>query len=188
MIKPIQTIYKGYKFRSRLEARWAVFFDALNIPYEYEKEGFDLDGVWYLPDFYLPLHDYWIDVKAEELLPNSDDYKKLSSLATQIGKDVYYTVGSVWTPYESESDFGKELKNYYRPIHPGGNIASHHWWYECPKCGDLCLVCFGKPGDKKCDCILTGDDNLLQFSDTPHLVEAYKRARQARFEYGESPS
>lgn len=26
-IKAIDTIYKGYKFRSRLEARWAVFFD-----------------------------------------------------------------------------------------------------------------------------------------------------------------
>jgi len=24
-IKPIETIYNGYKFRSRLEARWAVF-------------------------------------------------------------------------------------------------------------------------------------------------------------------
>ena len=35
-IKPIETIYKGYRFRSRLEARWAVFFDALGIEYEYE--------------------------------------------------------------------------------------------------------------------------------------------------------
>lgn len=25
-IKPIETIYNGYHFRSRLEARWAVFF------------------------------------------------------------------------------------------------------------------------------------------------------------------
>lgn len=27
-IKAIDTYYKGYRFRSRLEARWAVFFDA----------------------------------------------------------------------------------------------------------------------------------------------------------------
>jgi len=39
-IKAIETVYNGYKFRSRLEARWAVFFDALGIEYEYEKEGF----------------------------------------------------------------------------------------------------------------------------------------------------
>ena len=53
-IKAIETIYNGYKFRSRLEARWAVFFDNAVIEYEYEPEGFDLGGVWYLPDFYLP--------------------------------------------------------------------------------------------------------------------------------------
>jgi len=38
-IKAIQTEYKGYLFRSRLEARWAVFFDACGIEYEYEPEG-----------------------------------------------------------------------------------------------------------------------------------------------------
>ena len=42
MIKPIETVYNGYRFRSRLEARWAVFFDQLGIKNEYEKEGFDL--------------------------------------------------------------------------------------------------------------------------------------------------
>lgn len=51
-IKAIETSYKGYRFRSRLEARWAVFFDALGLRFEYEPEGFELsDGVRYLPDF-----------------------------------------------------------------------------------------------------------------------------------------
>jgi hypothetical protein len=54
-LKAIQTRYKGYHFRSRLEARWAVFFDALGVPWEYEKEGYDLgDAGYYLPDFWLP--------------------------------------------------------------------------------------------------------------------------------------
>lgn len=39
-IKPIETYYNGYRFRSRLEARWAVFFDALGVRYEYEPEGY----------------------------------------------------------------------------------------------------------------------------------------------------
>ena len=39
-IKAIETIYNGYRFRSRLEARWAVFFDEIGIKYEYEKEGY----------------------------------------------------------------------------------------------------------------------------------------------------
>ena len=39
MITPIETIYKGYRFRSRLEARWAVFMDACGADWEYEPEG-----------------------------------------------------------------------------------------------------------------------------------------------------
>lgn len=51
-IKPIETVYNGYRFRSRLEARWAVFFDTLKVNYEYEPEGFELpSGNYYLPDF-----------------------------------------------------------------------------------------------------------------------------------------
>ena len=53
-IKAIQTWYKGYHFRSRLEARWAVLFDAMNEEWYYEPEGYVIDGTPYLPDFYLP--------------------------------------------------------------------------------------------------------------------------------------
>lgn len=44
-IKPIETLYRGYRFRSRLEARWAVFYDAAGIRWRYEEEGYDLSGV-----------------------------------------------------------------------------------------------------------------------------------------------
>lgn len=66
MFKPIETIYNGYKFRSRVEARWAVFFDELGVEYEYEKEGFDMDGVWYLPDFYLSDYKVWVEIKGDD--------------------------------------------------------------------------------------------------------------------------
>lgn len=65
-IKAIETQYKGYRFRSRLEARWAVFFDSLGVRWEYEKEGFDLGkSGWYLPDFWLPDYQCWVEVKGE---------------------------------------------------------------------------------------------------------------------------
>ena len=64
-IKPIETFYNGYRFRSRLEARWAVFFDAARIRYEYEPEGYEVDGIKYLPDFYLPDLDVHVEVKAD---------------------------------------------------------------------------------------------------------------------------
>lgn len=63
-IKPIETEYNGYLFRSRLEARWAVFFDKAGILYEYEAEGFVLsDGTYYLPDFYLPWFNCYVEIK-----------------------------------------------------------------------------------------------------------------------------
>jgi hypothetical protein len=41
-IKPIPTIYNSILFRSRLEAKWACFFDYLG--WEYDYEPFDLFG------------------------------------------------------------------------------------------------------------------------------------------------
>lgn len=65
-MKAIETEYKGYKFRSRLEARWAVFFDIIGIRWEYEPEGIVLsDGTPYLPDFYLIDFHCYFEVKRK---------------------------------------------------------------------------------------------------------------------------
>lgn len=82
-IEAKETQYKGYRFRSRLEAKWAVFFDALGIEWEYEPEGFRLpNGKGYLPDFRLKcwgtrgFHDLdkpfflYVEVKGE--MTNAD--------------------------------------------------------------------------------------------------------------------
>lgn len=66
IIKPIETEYNGYLFRSKLEAQWAVVFDSLGIRYEYEPEGFELeDGTRYLPDFYFPDQYTYGEVKPD---------------------------------------------------------------------------------------------------------------------------
>lgn len=68
---PIETAYLGYRFRSRLEARWAVFFETIGIRWRYENEGFTLaEGVNYLPDFYLPDFDIYLEMKPD--LPYED--------------------------------------------------------------------------------------------------------------------
>lgn len=87
-IKAIQTEYNGFKFRSRAEARWAVFFDACGIEWEYEPEGFELeDGTMYLPDFLLhnvylrstennnDLIDLWVEVKGFGRMTEEDAHK-----------------------------------------------------------------------------------------------------------------
>lgn len=66
MIKAIDTYYNGNYFRSRLEAKWAVCFEMSSLRYEYELEGFCLpNGVKYLPDFYLPELESYVEVKPE---------------------------------------------------------------------------------------------------------------------------
>ena len=69
-IKAIETRYAGCRFRSRLEARWAVFFDTLGIRWEYEPEGFlvGFDQRPYLPDFRLPGLNVWVEVKGDRNL------------------------------------------------------------------------------------------------------------------------
>ncbi len=54
-VTPKPTHYNGYYFRSKLEAKWAVFFDLLNVLYVYEPEAFRCaGGAQYTPDFFLP--------------------------------------------------------------------------------------------------------------------------------------
>ncbi|GIF13981.1 hypothetical protein [Actinoplanes teichomyceticus] len=65
-IEPIEMRYAGCRFRSRLEARWAVFFDHFNIRWEYEPQGFTFStGTRYLPDFWLPAQEVWVEVKGQ---------------------------------------------------------------------------------------------------------------------------
>lgn len=74
-LKAIETEYKGYRFRSRLEERWAVFFDACGVKWEYEPEGYDLgDGTYYLPDFLL----HGVTVNHATYAENCDIYGKRS--------------------------------------------------------------------------------------------------------------
>jgi len=63
MLKAIETKYKNTKFKSRLEAKWAVFFDEVGLDWLYEYQGFETGSGWYLPDFYLPELKYYIEIK-----------------------------------------------------------------------------------------------------------------------------
>lgn len=69
MIRSIDTEYKGYKFRSRLEARWAVFFDEIGVNWQYETEGFeDENGTRYMPDFKVERRSYgptYVEIKPK---------------------------------------------------------------------------------------------------------------------------
>jgi hypothetical protein len=101
MIKAIETIYRGHRFRSRLEARWAVFFDTIRLPYTYEAEGYDLDGTWYHPDFWVPAWRSFVEIKP--VPPSSGEIEKCRKLATASRNRVLLFVG---TPWEGEYKVG----------------------------------------------------------------------------------
>ena len=63
-ITAIPVRYRGHHCRSRLEARWMVFFDRSGIEFQYEPQGYRLpNGTCYLPDFYFPKFLTWAEVK-----------------------------------------------------------------------------------------------------------------------------
>lgn len=130
-IKPIETWYANKRFRSKLEARWAVFFDALGIQWRYEPQGFEINShevdelnnpvrKWaYLPDFYLPVEQCWVEVKGDtatldaEMLTNAVDYGSQmphvgNSFGTTRGIVLLSDVpsppqlGPIWRQWESE--------------------------------------------------------------------------------------
>ena len=85
--QPIETVWRGYRCRSRLEARWLVFFDALDIRVRYEQEGYQLStGEWYLPDLYLPDVGWYAEIKPES--PQGADFDKAYRLAQDSRKAV----------------------------------------------------------------------------------------------------
>jgi hypothetical protein len=107
--KAIETTYNGYRFRSRLEARYAVLLDYVGIQYEYEREGFEVDGIRYLPDFWLPVWKTWLEVKGTK--PNEEEIQKAIAVVRGTRRDLLLVVG----------DLGSLFQHYrfqYKWLHP----------------------------------------------------------------------
>lgn len=145
-IKAIETFYKGYKFRSRLEARWAVFFDAAGIEYEYEPEGYTLsDGSRYLPDFYLPKFRIYVEVKPRGAfsIEYEDNYVcwppeagKYGLFAHDIAKDGF----GAWFV------FGDPIDAFASKEHGGG--GENHLFCKCTCAAKY----FSEDGNDICVC------------------------------------
>ena len=179
MLKAIETVYKGYRFRSRLEARWAVFFDALGLEWEYEKEGYDLgDEGLYLPDFYLPSIDRWIEIKPPMQNGDWPEHRAWASVDhdpkhPEFASKLIVLCGSPW-PNLGDDSFAYE-----------GFIwnDNQYLWTECPICGKIGIQYGGRAG-RLCACI---DSDKVYNTKSDKLMTAYSKAQKARFEHGETP-
>ncbi len=181
-MKAIETEYNGYKFRSRLEARWAVFFDALGIEYEYENEGYDLGGVRYLPDFWLPRLDLWVEVKGERLKAGSDDEEKIKRLVKDSRKPVAVFWGQIHTTPNSPDLYliAESLPDWdTMKVCEALVIDRSSSWTECPVCHMVGLARYASPSLLPCGC-------CKDANKSPGIIAAYAEARKARFEYEEA--
>jgi hypothetical protein len=91
MIRPIQTFFDGYRFRSRTEARFAVMWKALGWRYQFELQGFALEPGPFLPDFFLDDCDVFFEVKGT--MPSDYQVALCASLADAYNCTVFLAVG-----------------------------------------------------------------------------------------------
>lgn len=187
-IKAIETEYDGHLFRSRLEARWAVFFNALGVKYEYEPEGFELpSGKRYLPDFKVKCHgtrgdcsddltfDLWIEVKGDMSKGDLDRIKEFSNdewdekTGTHTVENPVLVVGSI-------------------PEHGVSRPEEDSVYYQYGFIdGDECFGAWPAADDRGRFYLWGADSNYINSEDIPRVLTAYDDARKARFEYGETP-
>lgn len=177
-MKAIETQYGGYRFRSRLEARWAVFFDAVNVRWEYEVQGFDFGPPLgrYLPDFWLPDLKIWVEIKGE--IPTEEERALSRSLRDGKGR-------AVWLIHGLPGEFWGTL--YCFDVGDSGGGASE--WDATPATDDgvfqFQIECWNHDlfSDPICDIPIPF--TTMDTGGAMEMVYAPK-AKSARFEYGES--
>jgi hypothetical protein len=143
-IKAIPTIYNGIAFRSRLEAKWARFFDLAGWRWEYEP--FDLGG--WIPDFVL-VGEHPTLVEVKPIIWNGDPTIQANNepgleKAWDESREVLI-LGANWPPNErlGRLDFSIPfgvLRNPTATTRDGFFDGSYLWW---PVTTDTALLHLG---------------------------------------------
>jgi hypothetical protein len=184
-LKAIQTHYRGRRFRSRTEARWAVFFDELKLRWAYEDEGYVLPETGcYLPDFKLTLPDdetIYCEVNHDDADDFDDrELAKLREFANESRCKVLLLTGSpdqrAYNQLVPNSRPNSLTLAFFRDCEPYVVTADGYWaqalQFDCSN------------GRSRFDF----DERTLRNSFGRGYVNALYAARAARFEYGESPA
>jgi hypothetical protein len=146
-VKPIPTEYAGHTFRSRLEARWATFFDYAQIPWSYEPEGYELPSGNYLPDFYLPTINggCWFEVKGQR--PNERECALAFELARSTHQDVFIAWGQL--PASLDPCDGETHETFDIELFDDCGWDNLRRFCVCPRCGKPGLQFDGR-GERVC--------------------------------------
>ena len=183
-LRALPTIYDGITFRSRSEARWAVFFDTLGVRWQYEPEGYALPAGNYLPDFWLPDLECFYEVKGQ--YPTDNEWEKACYLAEMSGHLVFIAFHPMpkFSELTSSGVKGESivvagpLEDAYRSgerPHAWGDYG--YQWAVCRLCG-LVAITYAARGERiDCGCHHPGKDYS---GDHPRIAEAYTNARTYR--------
>lgn len=196
IIKPKRTTYNGICFRSRLEARWAIFFDAVGVEYQYEPEYDEVQAglgyAYYKPDFLMPSLNCYIEIKPKE--PKDIEVNKAAGWA-DIHQDIYIFYELRLPSKESESAWLMSWSNKHKQV----ILSKSYWWTECLVCQRIAITEYGEYPHECLDKCYTGEtlDDIFDFylmsdremddevypysSRSPRLFKAYTSARQATF-------
>ena len=172
-VKPIPTTYNEVTFKSRLEARWAVFFDVLGVEWLYEYEGYQLESGWYVPDFWLPQFKTWVEIKPSK--PTELESQQCSELARVTGYQVLLEADGLTLPDERTTD-GAWI------YEPGGYGDQPIYWCICSECGRVGFKWMGS-GDRICGVNVHGGKQKEYTHDDSRIMRAYRIAQKHNFQY-----
>lgn len=196
-IKPIETAYKGYRFRSRLEARWAVFFDALHFDWQYEPEGFELpSGQLYLPDFRIVMQGEpnWFEIKPGDVAETVTFCEFMEALSPGSRGSI---LNDIPDPLHVRDSFLSYYGNDDRPYvwFSGGDGFGGNGWNDncyrfcvCQACGVAGFEFEGRSARIGCGCSIHRDCDGNETPNHPKIIAALAAARGARFEHDERES
>lgn len=76
--------YKGIWMRSTWEIKYAKYLDKLGVKWQYESKRFNLGNLTYLPDFYLPEKNLYVEIKGY-MSPGA--YKRIKKFIKQFPEE-----------------------------------------------------------------------------------------------------
>ncbi len=137
-MKAHETHYGGYDFRSRLEAQWAVFFDALGIKWAYEPNSFHTMAGSYLPDFQLIDGKRKIFVEVKPGWPHTQEQNKCIALAQKVdGAMVFFCCGKPGAETIVLVEYRAEYQTYMLDQWLDSN---HGFWVRLHGCTELDVI------------------------------------------------
>lgn len=206
-IAAIETAYAGCRFRSRLEARWACFFDSLGVEWQYEPQGYTFgpDETLYLPDFWLPETRLWVEVKGVLTQPDLETLIWACSAAglpadgpSNPGR---CTPSDVW-PWRGrmlllgDVPDGVESVAHTRIDSVGDVVARQPVLFRVGSSGFTCVPILapqplngfiaGNTVEPGTLAAMTKGVEVPYVNVHNRVVDAYRAGRRARFEHGES--